>query len=274
MNQNKHNKYVKHFPANTTGKDYIVGDIHGCYRDLMGALIAIGFGAGDRLFCVGDLIDRGPDSIKCVDLLKEDWVHSIRGNHEQMMIDSIIGNNYQTSRVWLANGGQWSLRVDQRHLVEIAKALDELPYVITVGTGRDRFNIVHGDLLKTNEDVSDQDIDNWTFDDNSMTNMLWGRNLACDWINIRDYKDWSHYQQDLSMTYCGHTPSRSVFKACKQIFLDRGCVYHHTSRNKSEQNALAIACHQDRVVHQWVPLWKTISTITYDEIKPVTRSRY
>ena len=45
------------------GRDWIVGDVHGCFQTLRQALAAIDFEPGrDRLFSVGDLIDRGPHS--------------------------------------------------------------------------------------------------------------------------------------------------------------------------------------------------------------------
>ena len=61
-----HSQLVR-FDKNTHGTDYIVGDIHGHYERLMSQLGELNFDfACDRLFCVGDLIDRGPDSSKAV----------------------------------------------------------------------------------------------------------------------------------------------------------------------------------------------------------------
>jgi len=52
------------FACNAVGRDFAVGDIHGCFSHLRRSLEAIGFDASvDRLFSVGDLIDRGPESI-------------------------------------------------------------------------------------------------------------------------------------------------------------------------------------------------------------------
>lgn len=42
---------------------YLVGDIQGCYASLQALLARAGFGAGDTLWCVGDLVNRGPDSL-------------------------------------------------------------------------------------------------------------------------------------------------------------------------------------------------------------------
>ena len=47
----------------TSGRDLVVGDVHGEFSTLEHALEALDFQPGkDRLFSVGDLIDRGPRS--------------------------------------------------------------------------------------------------------------------------------------------------------------------------------------------------------------------
>jgi len=48
-----------------TGRDrtVIVGDVHGCRRELEWLLELVRFGTGDRLVFVGDLVARGPDSL-------------------------------------------------------------------------------------------------------------------------------------------------------------------------------------------------------------------
>jgi len=64
----------QHFASNKHGHDYVVGDVHGDYERLTDLLLVIKFDVTvDRLFAVGDLIDRGPDSVKCLELLNESW---------------------------------------------------------------------------------------------------------------------------------------------------------------------------------------------------------
>src|SRR3546814_7017992 len=75
-------------PANTVGRDFIVGDMHGCLDLFQAQLDRIGFDpTKDRIFSVGDLADRGPDSMGCLRLLREPWFHAVRGNHEDMLLD-------------------------------------------------------------------------------------------------------------------------------------------------------------------------------------------
>lgn len=68
---------------------WVIGDIHGCYEEL-NELINL-LPKGDKLFFVGDYVDRGPNSKKVIDKLLEEKKRSvfIRGNHEDMMINAL-----------------------------------------------------------------------------------------------------------------------------------------------------------------------------------------
>jgi serine/threonine protein phosphatase 1 len=56
--------------ANTRGRD-LAGDIHGHFQRLQQCLDGVGFNpAVDRLFSIGDLVDRGPHSAQALDWLE------------------------------------------------------------------------------------------------------------------------------------------------------------------------------------------------------------
>jgi serine/threonine protein phosphatase 1 len=75
---------IAHFDRNTRGRDLIVGDIHGCFSRLGAHLNYLQFDpARDRLFSVGDLIDRGPESEHALEWLAQPWFHAVKGNHEE-----------------------------------------------------------------------------------------------------------------------------------------------------------------------------------------------
>ena len=60
----------RRYPRNRTGRDFVVGDVHGMFSALRELLAVAGFDdRRDRLFSVGDLIDRGPDSRGSLDWL-------------------------------------------------------------------------------------------------------------------------------------------------------------------------------------------------------------
>ena len=52
-------------------KSYVIGDIHGCERELRYLIDSLPLGQGDRLVFLGDYIDRGPDSSGVVAFLLE-----------------------------------------------------------------------------------------------------------------------------------------------------------------------------------------------------------
>ncbi|MCI4233578.1 metallophosphoesterase [Dickeya dianthicola] len=126
---------------------FVVGDVHGCYRQLMTALDQVGFDTGsDLLVSVGDLIDRGAQSLACLDLLPQRWFRAVRGNHEQMAQDAL--NDTARIPLWRANGGDWFFRLDDerqalaRRLLALAA---QLPYVIEIATAGRRTVVAHAD---------------------------------------------------------------------------------------------------------------------------------
>ncbi len=70
----------------------IIGDIHGCHDELQELLDRAGLGAGDEIIALGDAVDRGPDSVGVLALLREHpGASSIQGNHERKHVRSFAG---------------------------------------------------------------------------------------------------------------------------------------------------------------------------------------
>lgn len=131
---------IKRFAKNTAGRDFAVGDIHGHFTRLQAALDAAGFDpAVDRLFSVGDLVDRGPESLD-VDswILRKPWFHAIRGNHEQMTIEG--------SDIHFMNGGAWFTGLSTVEQQNYQVLLADLPLMIEVETESGLVGLVHADV--------------------------------------------------------------------------------------------------------------------------------
>ncbi len=73
---------------------YAVGDIQGCYGELMNLLDQVAFNPKtDKLWVVGDMVSRGPDSHKVLRFLYEHraCVNAVLGNHDLHLIAIAFG---------------------------------------------------------------------------------------------------------------------------------------------------------------------------------------
>jgi serine/threonine protein phosphatase 1 len=88
----------------------IIGDVHGHYDGLMLLLEAIAPQSDDRVYFLGDLIDRGPQSAQVVDFVQKSPYHCLLGNHEQMLLEVLSGSaSSQVRQAWLYSGGYETL---------------------------------------------------------------------------------------------------------------------------------------------------------------------
>ncbi|WP_397474719.1 metallophosphoesterase [Pusillimonas sp.] len=248
-------------PANTAGRDFVFGDLHGCLDLLEEELSRVEFDISvDRLFSVGDLIDRGPDSMGCLRLLREPWFHAVRGNHEQMLLAYFHEKtspeaSSELTKVFLRNGGRWVQELDAAVRDELREDLlprvAALPFVISVGEGSKRFNIVHAELMSGSidpdgwlarlaglpqDEASQRILTDELLTDASLAEMTeplaWGRRLvksidmkAADKIVTPAgpvLKSTRAMRPNLSLTYAGHTPQGCMLLHESHLFIDRG----------------------------------------------------
>lgn len=146
-----------HFEANSAGRDFVVGDIHGHTELLVRALDAVNLDpACDRVFSVGDLVDRGPDSPRALAYVDQPWFHSVMGNHEQLLIHGgqahWQGDHYAHHyRVWMANGGAWFADLDEPAQKTAVERARRLPSALSVDIGEALpAVVVHADIHQRN----------------------------------------------------------------------------------------------------------------------------
>ena len=73
---------------------YVTSDAHGHVRALDEALSKISLTSDDTLYVLGDMIDRGPDPVGVIKLVRSlPNARVLKGNHEQIMLDAIIGQD-------------------------------------------------------------------------------------------------------------------------------------------------------------------------------------
>ena len=87
-----------HVEYHQKGRILAIGDIHGCPKTFSQLLAQLALQKDDQLFFLGDLVNKGPDSIgvvtKVLDLIFEGYsVYPLRGNHESMVIEDLDAND-------------------------------------------------------------------------------------------------------------------------------------------------------------------------------------
>ncbi len=124
--------------------EYCISDIHGHYELFCRLMDKIKFSGGDRLYVLGDVIDKGPDSVKLLrTLLSMRGAECIAGNHEYdflkyyrglLRVDTDIDEVYAKLRAYFPDG-----RLLDSETVD---ALDLMPFYIET----DKFIGVHAGL--------------------------------------------------------------------------------------------------------------------------------
>lgn len=72
---------------------WVVGDVQGCARELERLLSMVRFDpARDELWSVGDLINRGPDSLEVLRLWRATGARAVIGNHEAYALQARSGS--------------------------------------------------------------------------------------------------------------------------------------------------------------------------------------
>ena len=211
------NELIQRFAINNTGRDFVVGDIHGCFSYLEIILETLDFDTNrDRLFSVGDLVDRGPESARALEFLAHPWFHAIRGNHEMFLLET----DFQDPRavaLWRANGGSWWFEQPPALKEQIRAAVVKLPYVIEVETNRGIVGIVHADVPR---------YFNWTaFIDEVETGTSEVLDIAV-WSRLRAEGRWPHGVEGVYRVFIGHTPHwGEIFRVGNVFCIDTGAVF-------------------------------------------------
>lgn len=208
---------VAYFGLNAEGRDFVVGDVHGMFWALRQLLEDVGFDATcDRLFSVGDLVDRGPESDQALQWLDFPWFFACRGNHEQFVLDSGDPEQYE---LWVNhNGGEWWLALDRVQRERFMLAFRDLPLALEVITTQGIIGIVHADVpAQGSWDAFIKRIE--AGDADAMFYAMWSRNRIAGVVSSIPV----HGRVD--RVYCGHTPTRAPVVVDNVHYIDTGAVY-------------------------------------------------
>jgi len=194
---------IKCLPLNQQGRDFVVGDIHGCFSALNQALSLIGFNPDcDRLISVGDLIDRGPESSQVAKYLQLPWFYAVLGNHEYALISEQEGE-YES----------WFLPLDASLQSEIREQLAALPIIMELSNPQHRFGVIHAQAPNA-ADTWEQTKGMMNNDEDARHDMLWQRSRC------RERAGYTDPVQGIDWIICGHTPVEIAKIVGNHVFID------------------------------------------------------
>ncbi|MFP4369097.1 MAG: metallophosphoesterase family protein [Candidatus Kapaibacterium sp.] len=206
---------------------FIIGDIHGCNKTFNSLLYDnLRVNTEDKIYLLGDYIDRGPDSCGVVDTILNLQANGYElecliGNHEQMLLDSL--NSIEDFQLWMQNGAvntlkSFGIEYIQSLPMKYVNFFKNLNFFIEL----DNYILVHGGL-------------NFSIDDplQDKSSMVWKRNTTVEKEKIGGKR-----------IIVGHTPvdKNTVIESLNtdRIMLDAGCVYHGFYRNLGYLAALEL----------------------------------
>lgn len=185
------------FASNSNGRDFVIGDLHGDYAAFNRGLKLLSFDSHiDRIFSVGDLIDRGPQSALAVNLLKMDWFFSVLGNHEQMLLD-YHRKDVERDLHWFSNGGTWWLDLEQGQQAEIVELIRTRMFLAaTIGHKSQRYGLIHADIPLHGQ--WEDFLERLEYDSSVLELALWSRRTIKSQLSPR--------MRGVRFVISGHTP--------------------------------------------------------------------
>ncbi|RYL29457.1 metallophosphoesterase [Acinetobacter piscicola] len=197
------------------GRLFVVGDLHGCYDELMQKLTRIQFDfQQDVLVCVGDLVDRGADSLKCLNLSHEPWFKSIIGNHEEMCLHSAI--DPIMARLHAQHGGEWFYALSETDRNQVVELCQKMPIILEVEYLGQKYDFVHGDIEQNDWNAFKATIHT----EKQREIALWGRSRIRNSVK----KNFQNIQ-GIDTVFLGHTVVDLVTKRHNCYFIDTGAVF-------------------------------------------------
>ena len=226
----------------------IVGDVHGCFDELLSLLGQLGYFVncatdrftlshpeGRRLVFLGDLIDRGPGVVACLrlvmDAVEDGVAFCVPGNHETKLLRKLRGRD-----VRLTHGLEETLEQlaaePPEFLDRVASFIDSLVshYVFDGG----QLAVAHAGMKENLLNRSSRAVRDFAlFGDTTGETDEFGLPVRYDWA--------SEYRGETAIVY-GHTPVATPEWVNRTICIDTGCVFggHLTALRYPERELVSV----------------------------------
>ncbi|MGL6074518.1 MAG: metallophosphoesterase family protein [Fimbriiglobus sp.] len=141
----------------------IVSDLHSNFAAIQAVMADAGASlppgeSWDAIFCLGDLVDYGPDPNCCIDWAREHATHCVRGNHDhgvaqEVEINGVSGFRFLTMSTRKLT--QSLINTEQRDY------LTNLPTSLLFRLGGYRFLLVHASPRDPMDEYVPNDVESW-----------------------------------------------------------------------------------------------------------------
>lgn len=231
---------------------FVCSDIHGQYELYKKMLDVIGFNEHDHLYILGDIIDRGPDSLKMLqDVISRKNATCLLGNHELMMYMFIM---YGEMDYWMsrANGGNKTyellMNLTPKERKQILKFIHNMPLQVELEVNGITFLLSHSFFLRNRKTKKWKDTDIGIVSD-----VVW----SSPW-RAWEYVDPETYKNDGREHIIGHYPVQGINSGhwengipamphvfrdaeCRITNIDTGCARLSTAE-ENEKKLYALCC--------------------------------
>ena len=203
---------------------YVMSDIHGKYDKFIKMLELIEFSESDELYILGDIFDRGENSILIFDyVLTHKNIHLIRGNHEQMFLDWYDGID---GSLWTGcNGGYDTLnqiidiqeKVQFNYINELYKRINKLPLYKILEVNGNKFILVHAGLKFDNKNT-DCSVEDFMLSQDKEV-LLWDRSNI---YSNKQFQDYTTIQGHTTVQYISKKLEKFNIKVPNDRIINRG----------------------------------------------------
>lgn len=191
--------------AQPEGRTIVVGDIHGCYDELIELTDKVKLKKTDRVISVGDLITKGPKSREVLELfMSDDRFSTVIGNHDLMLRRHWYGEDVELKKA--QKEAHQELKGEKDAYMQF---LSSLPFMIDL----EEHLIVHAGL-RPNVELHSQTT-------GDLTRL---RTLGAD-RESDEGTPWYYVYNGEKTVLFGHWPAKEPRRGPKAIGLDTGCCY-------------------------------------------------
>jgi protein phosphatase len=209
----------------------VIGDIHGCYFEFSNLLEKLGYKINSglpthpdnrKLVFLGDITDRGPDSIKMIEYVSrfvlEGDASYTPGNHCDKLYRYLIGRNVQIQHGLETTVEEYNNLTEENQRVissQFCKLIETAPLYLKLDEGK--LIVAHAGIKENLIGRKDKTVKRF---------VLYGDITGeKDEVGMPIRRDWAQKYTGNTLIIYGHTPVKDPRKVNQTWNIDTGCVF-------------------------------------------------